>query len=219
VILLVWLWKRKWKIVSATLSNKSPFSCRNETSDGVGPPARLRRCDRRCLLAPCHVIPHQHSKMMKPCLIFFAWSATGVTNVTARVVGTCDGSSRRTVSPKSSPKLSRRRPANFSISSGKTLAPSSPRVLLFWQGRSCQRLCRHLRNKKPGTRPGFLHDKGARPQAASSSTSSSTLDERRGLLARLVSTRRTASVSDILFTAAISRAIRSRACSYSWRSE
>ena len=57
-------------------------------------------------------------------------------------------------------------------------------------------------------------------QAASSCASSSSMTfPRFGPLLRLASTRRTASVSDILLTAAISRAIRSRAASYSWRSE
>src|SRR5262249_44164089 len=45
-------------------------------------------------------------------------------------------------------------------------------------------------NKKPGTSPGFLQLIGKKPYAASSCSSSSvSLPARRGLLARLVSTR------------------------------
>ncbi|EGE58761.1 hypothetical protein RHECNPAF_280060 [Rhizobium etli CNPAF512] len=68
--------------------------------------------------------------------------------------------------------------------------------------------------KNPARRPGFFTGKTNRLYAASSCESSSSMAlPRFGPLLRLVSTRRTASVSDILLTAAISRAMRSSAAS------
>ena len=72
--------------------------------------------------------------------------------------------------------------------------------------------------KNPARRPGFLSGLRGRAYAASSCSegslsSLSALAPRFGPLLRLASIRRTASVSDILLTAAISRAMRSRAAS------
>ena len=101
--------------------------------------------------------------------------------------------------------------------------PASPGMNEGRQGGRCGTRrgseCRNStsRNERPGTRPGLRYSVRSKPYAASScsasSLSASALAPRFGPLFRLTSMRRTASVSDMRLTAAISRAMRSSAAS------